>query len=313
MRKWFFIQIALAVLYLPWAYVLVLQIKNVLDNTTSFNLNYLGTPSITSALRSFGSFSGSSMLSLVIFLLLASFSLVNYKKLKGKIGWKSLMDAFQSYTRGERSSDAYTVYLLVLWLLIPIILPLIISRFFVPIYLTRYTIIASSAFYLLIAKGIYHINHQKIKLIVISLVVIISLVNVWQYYDDVNKPPWQDIAKYLDINAKAGDLVLFVGGTDDRKNIIQYYSTRTDLTIETFFDNTADLDEVRVRSLKSAVEDYDNIWFINNIKQQDVDLVDATLRETYKLSYREIFDYKYGGVSVSLFEQRENISLDLAD
>lgn len=313
LRKWFLIQIVLAILYLPWAYVLVLQIKNVLNNIESFQLSYLDPPSIISVMRSFGSFSGSSIPSLIIFLLLASFSIINYKKLKDKIGWKSLTTAVQSYIRGEKSSsDAHKVYLLCLWLFVPIILPLIVSRFFVPIYLTRYTIIASMALYLLVAKGIYHINYQKLKLIVIGLVFIFSLVNVWQYYDAINKTPWRDVANYVTTNANSGDLVLFLGDSDSSANIFNYYSGRTDLIVETFFDNTEEPNDVRIRSLESVVNGYDNIWFINSVRR-DVNLVDATLHEAYNLSYRGSYNYKYGGVRISLFEQRDDITLDLGN
>jgi len=313
LRKWFLVQIGLAALYLPWAYVLVLQIKNVLENIASFQLSYLDAPSLIAIVRSFGSFSGSSIPSLLIFLLLASLAIINYKKLQGKMGWKSLTTTIQSYIRGEKSSsDAPKIYLLFLWLFVPIILPLIISRFFVPIYLTRYTIIASMAFYLLVAKGVYHINYQKLKLVVIGLVVVFSLVNVWQYYKDINKMPLRDVANYVAASASSGDLVLFIGNSDNSASIFKYYSGRTDLIVETFFDDTKELDDARIRSFESAVNGYNNIWFINS-DRQDISLIDATLHETYNLSYRGNYTYKYGGVRLSLFEQQGDISLDVAN
>ena len=67
-----------------------------------------------------------------------------------------------------------------------------------------------------------------------------------------------------------------------------------------------------MRSLISTIDGYDNIWFMNNIKQNE-SLVNQTLQKTYNLSHRENYYSKYGGMSISLFERRNDISLDRTD
>ncbi len=55
------------------------------------------------------------------------------------------------------------ILLLITWLLVPIIIPFLISQILAPIYQIRYTISASVAFYILIALAIEKIKIRHIK------------------------------------------------------------------------------------------------------------------------------------------------------
>jgi mannosyltransferase len=70
------------------------------------------------------------------------------------------------------------VFFLVVWLLTINLLPFVLSYFSSPIYLDRYTIAASAALYLLVAKGISNINHKYTKLAVIGIIVVLSVANL---------------------------------------------------------------------------------------------------------------------------------------
>ena len=99
-----------------------------------------------------------------------------------------------------------------IWLLTPIILPFIISQISTPIYVTRYTIGASLAFFILVASGITKISNKVVKSSVILLVIILSLFNAEKYYNAVKKIEWRNITSLVDSRAMNGDLILFNSG-----------------------------------------------------------------------------------------------------
>jgi hypothetical protein len=57
------------------------------------------------------------------------------------------------------------------------LMPFIISRFSTPIYIDKYTIAASVAFYVLVAKGICDIKYRYTQIAVIGVIVALSAAN----------------------------------------------------------------------------------------------------------------------------------------
>ena len=72
------------------------------------------------------------------------FSTIRYEKIGGNIDRKNILRSIESYKWKINLIDTDKIILLMVWLLTPIILPFIISLFITPIYLARYTIVASS-------------------------------------------------------------------------------------------------------------------------------------------------------------------------
>jgi hypothetical protein len=190
-------------------------------------------------------------------------------------------------------------------------LPFTISLFSTPIYTTKYTIVASPAFYLLIAKGINNISHKYLKSIIISVIIIISLVYIREYYINIDKEQWRDVASYIDDNAKNGDLLLFNAAG---QIVFDYYSKRTAL-IKNHFS------EKNIKGLETAAEGYKRVWVIWRVQsihrqvqqhpwlskwvlqysKDEKSLVTKKLIEAYNLPYQR----KYVGIKMALFERKE--------
>jgi hypothetical protein len=95
------------------------------------------------------------------------------------MNWKAPLKALESYSWEVRLQDPTKVYFLVVWVLATILIPFVISLGVSnPIYDPRYTIAASVAFYLLVAKGISNINGRYTKLAVIGIIVVLSVANL---------------------------------------------------------------------------------------------------------------------------------------
>ncbi len=211
-----------------------------------------------------------------------------------------MFKSIESYQLNVCFSNVDRIYLLSVWLLTPIILPFIISRFSTPIYLYRYTIGASLAFYILVACGIRNIGYKYVKLAIISVIIVLSLTHVRGYYTTVHKAQWREIANYIDTKAEHGDLLLFHKGFE--QDPFDYYSKRTDLSKRRFPDKSwEDVDEQNIKELGPTVEGFNKVWVILSLYRGDSkELIKKTLSESYNLSH----DNKYFGIEVYLFEKK---------
>jgi len=152
-KKWILFQSALVITYIPWIFFgLMKQI------TFIQRYHWYAAPKITHIIKSFYVYSGSRSL-LIVFLALSFLSIVSFKRNEnGSIDGKDLFNSVEDHKLVLSLSNANKIYFLLVWLSTPIILPFLISIFITPIYVIRHTIIASLAFYLLVAKGISDIR-----------------------------------------------------------------------------------------------------------------------------------------------------------
>lgn len=295
LKKWLLIQTVLIALFAPWVKMLAIQVLAVVKSSSPS----IPVPSIRSIIGSFSTYSGSKLL-LLLFLILSSFSIISYEKTNGNTDWKNFFKSIESYCWKIRFLNTNKIYLLLTWLLTPIILLFIISRFSTPIYITKYTIVASVAFYLLVAKGISNISHKYVKSIIISVIIAFSFLYVWEYYTKINKEQWKDVANHIDTNAKNEDLLLF-NSVACKYLVFDYYSKRADLIKKGFPKKTRYVDEENIKELGPTVEGYNRAWLILSHSRDKKGLITKTLIESYNLSYHK----KYKGIEVYLFEKKE--------
>jgi len=100
------------------------------------------------------------------------------------------------------------LYFLLLWLFMPIVIPGIISLFFSPLYSSRYSIMASLAYYSLIGAGIFYFR-TKLRLIFIFGIVILSAFSLIRYYSLNFKFEWRHAASFIEKNSQPKDIILF--------------------------------------------------------------------------------------------------------
>ena len=291
-KRWISIQIILIILFVPHIIILVKQIFN-----ANILLSWIPKPYIKTIIASFSTYSGSELL-LLLFLILSSFSIVSIERISGNFDWRNIFKSFESYCWKIRLLNTNKVFLLLLWLITPIILPFIISRVSTPIYHTRYTIVASLPFYLLVSKGISNISHKYFRSIIIILIITFSFVYIWGYYTEVNKEQWRDVANYIDSNAQKDDLILF-NPSYCIYDGFNYYSKRVDLTKKQFPEKTDYVDRENIGELEPLVRGYNRVWVILSHSKDKKGLIKTTLIKTYNLSYNK----KYKGIRVYMFKK----------
>jgi len=175
-----------------------------------------------------------------------------------------------------------------------------VSLFSTPIYATKYTIVSSPAFYLLIAKGVSNISHKYLKVTVISIIIVLSLVYIREYYTKIDKEQWREVANYIDTNAKNDDLLLF--NASYCQQVFDYYSKETELTRKPFPMGSRNVDKEVIKELAPTVEGHKRVWVILAHSGDKNKLIAKKLIETYDLSFHR----EYVGIKIALFEMKDH-------
>ena len=286
--RWILIQIVIILLFAPWVDIFINRIVAIQN---SF---WIATPSLSSIKRSFIAYSGSQSL-LYLYMLIFLFSICQFEKISGNIKWVSIFQSIKSYQWKLRLLNPEKISLLLVWLLTPILLPFIISQFSTPIYHTKYTIIASLAFYLFVAKGINTIKHRYLKAAIMGLIIAFSLVGIRGYFTKIMNEQWRDVAKYIDTHAAGNDIILFYPDIQDI--IFNYYSKRTELAQKGFRQDNQNY----LKELYPTVNSYKRVWVVIRYPTDNKELVVQKLIENYNLSFQQ----QYEGIHLLLFENGE--------
>ncbi|MCH7518411.1 MAG: glycosyltransferase family 39 protein [Candidatus Dadabacteria bacterium] len=282
-RRWVKSQVLLFLLYLPG---FVLLGKHTVAIQGGF---WLPEPTLLGIFICIKKYSGSLSL-LVLFLVFSLLSVVSLRHIKTKKSLKGLLKPFDNYSEKLTLSNINRVYLLLLWLLTPIILPYLLSLFSTPILLYRYTIGGSLAFYLLAARGIDNTGNRKVMFLIAGLVLIFSYFNLEKYYNSVDKHQWRETINYIEDNAENGDHIVVYPQFEIKS--AYYYWKRKDLNVYALNDEF----------LLSTDIGKKNFWFVlgvhANTKKDDIEQVlgqryDLLLQKKFKSLY--LYQYRKKG------------------
>ncbi len=290
-KTWCLLQFVLLVLYIPWIIPLIEQISSI---QTGF---WIPKPTIKSVGGAFLKYSGSYSL-MLFFVAFSALALVSPEKIEGRINLRNPIESAAGYLWKVRLSHVDKSFMLLIWLFVPIVLPFMISQFTTPIYLKTYTIGASPAFYLLASKGIRNITDKLAASAVIVALVVLSLISIKEYYIEINKEQWREVASHIDNKAATGDLILMNDGFHTRY-VFDYYFKRTDVDKKPFTGKTKFIDEKNITELEPTVKRYRRIWLLLSHSGDTEGLIIRRLAETCRLIYHK----KYVGIDLYMLEK----------
>jgi uncharacterized membrane protein len=288
-KRWTLAQVALVVLFLPWLSVLMQQVSRVQKGF------WIPRQPPRALFDTFIVFASSRQLALIFFPLVALAIFL------GCFG-QSEESALESST-GETKENVLTsrlkIYLLLLWLLCPIILPFIVSEFSSPIFLPKYTIPASLAFIILAARGFLGVRFHQLRMLLVLFIACFSLIDLRNYYGAVKKDVWRDAVSNFERLARPGDVVLF--NERPGQSPFDYYNKRRDLIEKPFPDYNSELKAENIGELlKSEVEGHERVWLVLSHPGILTPLIPQQLEEWYAL----VAHRSDPGVEIYLFEKR---------
>ncbi|MBN2423806.1 MAG: glycosyltransferase family 39 protein [Calditrichaceae bacterium] len=115
------------------------------------------------------------------------------------------------------------VKFLLLWIIITYLVPFVLSLFVTPFFLERYLIVTAFPIVVIFVYLIELLAAQKIKTIIYSLFILLSLFEIAQDIRQPTREPWRDMALDLKAKAKTNDIFIVAAGFCI-DNIFQFYS-----------------------------------------------------------------------------------------
>ena len=109
----------------------------------------------------------------------------------------------------EMASLPHLRSFLLLWLILPISLPFLLSKLITPFYLTKYTLAASLPFYLFAAVGLSQVRRLVWQAVLGVLVCVCCGLALSNDLTRQKRERWRDAAYNVERAAESGDLVLF--------------------------------------------------------------------------------------------------------
>lgn len=220
--RWILVQVTLGLLYIPGFILLVRRFSSVRG---SF---WIPEPHYRDLFYYFNDYAGSVyMLALLTgFVLLA---IANSEKLRSVKGLKGLFAPADEAAPVKDITYGEKIYLLLLWIAVPVIVPFVFSLIFTPIMVPRYAIVSSVGFYLLASAGMSVINRRPVLYAVTAVVILLSAAKLYRYYDGVDKHQWREVVREIESNAGSGDYIIVFPFYETVS--AEYYLKRDDLRI----------------------------------------------------------------------------------
>lgn len=97
--------------------------------------------------------------------------------------------------------------IIILWLITPLIATALVSNLSTNIWLVRYVIYASPAYYILTALGLSAFRNTRILALLLTGVILLPLVRLTSYYGKPHRPQWREAVAYIQSNLMPGDTI----------------------------------------------------------------------------------------------------------
>lgn len=287
-KRWLLSQVILAVLFVPWLSVQLQQFSRVQQGFWIPKL----PPRLL--LNTLVMHAGSNQLAWILAALIALAIFAGWR------GWKNQSPAESSSDESRKSllDGRLKLYLLLLWLLCPIMLPHIVSQFSSPIFLPKYTIAALPAFAILAARGLLSLRFHQLRMILVLLLICFSLVTLRNYFGSVKKDMWREAVATINGLTKPNDLVLF--DEESGRVPFDYYYRRDDLVEKPFPDyNSKTTADNLAEHLKGAIEGHDRVWLVLSHPDDLTPLIPEQMARWYSTAEHITIP----GVEMYLFEK----------
>ncbi|MGH7849906.1 MAG: glycosyltransferase family 39 protein, partial [Thermodesulfobacteriota bacterium] len=126
-------------------------------------------------------------------------------------------------------SEGEKLYMLLVWVAVPVIVPYLISLVSSPILIFRYTIGASLAFYLLASRGAGRLNNVWLVSSAALLIIVLSYFSLKNYFTYPQKHQWREVMSDIETRSKYGDVIVVYPSYE--KIVSDYYSHKKGLNI----------------------------------------------------------------------------------
>ncbi|SEV88984.1 glycosyltransferase family 39 protein [Natrinema salifodinae] len=244
-RRWIALEGITALLLAPWLVRLFRRTMGASAGEPS-NVSWIPLPTAETVSRTFAAYLGGYLLeeSLPILVSLVVAGCLVLALSSGRV-------TAEGDRRVAPINGRYTV---VLWFVVPILVPIAISHAVAPIFADRYSIGASLAFFLLIAIGVRTISRPSLRYVVVGILLVGLVLPLPTYYQEDQKEQWREAAVDVESTVDGDDAVLV--SRPFAEEPFSYYFDRPNVTVDQVDPEASD-DEIR-----AAVDGHDDVWIV---------------------------------------------------
>ncbi|WP_265108764.1 glycosyltransferase family 39 protein [Halosolutus halophilus] len=286
-RRWIALQGITAVLLLPWAVRLFRRVTAAHAGEAS-NVSWIPLPTAETVWQTFAAYLGGYLFDESLPILV---SLV----VAGCLVLAISSDRRTAAETNRQDAPVNAVYVTLLWLVVPILVPIGLSYVVTPIFVDRYSIGASLAFFLLIANGVRTVSRPTLRYVVVGMLLVGLVMPLPTYYQADQKEQWREAAADVESTVDGDDVVLVSRPFTERT--FGYYFDRSDVaTVRITPDASAD-------EIRAAVDGHDDVWIVLSYTDSSTD--QRILRAVENRSeYRgPVVENRYNGITVVRFER----------
>lgn len=287
LRRWIALEGIIALLLAPWLVRLFRRMMAAHSGETT-NVSWIPLPTAETIGQVFAAYLGGYLfdesLPILVSLIVAGCLLLALSSDRG---------AASDTDRQDTSINS--VYIVVLWFVVPILVPIALSHVITPIFVDRYSIGASLAFFILIAKGVRTFSFPPLRYVVVGLLLVGLVLPLPTYYQDDQKEQWREAATNVEPNVDDDDVVLVSRPFTERS--FSYYFDRPDVTVVRIQPD-ASADEIR-----ASTEGHGDVWVVLSYTDSSTDrriLQTVENRSEYRGPVEE---ERYNGITVFRFER----------
>jgi len=222
LKRWISLQLILVIAFIPGLmHLLIMKVS--MDK--SF---WIEEPTLELLGQYLVIYSGNVYL-LVLFVIFILIVLIGLRWISSVPGLNRVFKTKEDNNTEPGISSGYRVYLLLLWFSVPILIPMLISIISTPMFVARYAITVTLAYYLLASRGIDSLRNRWAVLTIGAIILIFSTVNINAYYNNTYKHQWREVMSEIESNSGYGDII--VVNPAHEQISAKYYKTRDDITL----------------------------------------------------------------------------------
>jgi len=179
---------------------------------------------------------------------------------------------------------------LFLYLFIPIITPAILSSISIPMFQWKYVMLASPAFYILIAKGLANVKKTAYYLF-LGIIIILSFLSLIHYYTvPIFQEDWRAATSFIEKNSKDGDLII-IHSPQVIHPFKYYYEGNLPIkwfpyiSFEELNEENIKVTEKNIDEIDSVIKGYKRVWLIQRFVKGKEEAIPDYLDKKYKRLY----------------------------
>lgn len=145
------------------------------------------------------------------------------------------------YQLRSLGAERWRLIVVGLWLLVPIVVPFVLSFLVRPMFELRYIVVSAPAFLILMGRGIRAIRYEHVRIVLVLLVITGLLIPLPSYYGEATKDDWETAAGIVSEQATEDDVVFVIPGWTwyGDSGAFAYYYDPGEVTVHPTYPNSS--------------------------------------------------------------------------